>query len=212
MEHGSTECAACPSRATCPNGDSVVVSPGGWRTGIDSKEIYECPQSGACIGGNGTRACLEGHKGPKCAVCEAHHFFSEFNFRCKYCDQSANGAAVVMVTLLVALAIASLVGFLFAVKRMNNAANAPDSRVRKNAKRVLQFWDVSKFKVLWSAFQITTSVTWTLDVSFPEPFSSFQGLVASITQLSLNQVQPLRTLAGPHVRTFFRTLVVAFLN
>ena len=148
MEPGATQCAACPSRATCPNGDSVVVSPGGWRTGIDSNEIYECPQPGACIGGNGTRACLEGHTGPKCAVCEADYFFSDFSSRCKYC---ASGAAGLTVTMLVALGIASAVALFFVVRRMDHAADAPDSRVRKNAKRILKCWDVSKFKILVSS-------------------------------------------------------------
>ena len=205
--YGAEVCDSCPSHATCPNGDEVVVSQGGWRTGTDSWEIYECPFPAACTGGNGTDLCSEGHKGPKCAVCKPEYFFSEFEGGCKFCETKESGLVISALLVLGAAAFAFLVGLVVVVKTMSKSTNV--TKLRKNAKAVAQVWDVAKFKVAWAAFQITTSVNWTLDISFPEPFATFEGLISSITQLSLSQLMPIECLApySHHTHLLFVTLM-----
>ena len=45
---------------------SVNIEPGWWRTGPTSIDVRECPVAAACVGGNGTDYCREGHEGPYC--------------------------------------------------------------------------------------------------------------------------------------------------
>ena len=146
VNKGATLCVPCPTGAICPNGDTIQVTEGGWRTGTDSDTIYECPLPAACIGGNGTSLCLEGHKGPKCAVCKPEYFLSEFTGTCKFCEQSESGIVAVLLVMLAVAAVAFAVALVIAVKKMAAADDVKSDKLRKNAKRAAHLWDVAKFK------------------------------------------------------------------
>ena len=44
---------------------------------------------------------------------------------------------------------------------------------------------------MFAAYQIVASVSWSLELSFPEPYQSFNNLIAAVTQLSVGQIFPM---------------------
>eukprot|EP00755_Sulcionema_specki_P017573 Sspe_Gene.11346::Locus_3833_Transcript_1_1_Confidence_1.000_Length_13808::g.11346::m.11346 len=64
-------CADCPVGATCDGTQWLAAQAGYWRANQEDITFYKC-RSDACRGGfwAGDKSCVEGAKGPLCAVCE----------------------------------------------------------------------------------------------------------------------------------------------
>ena len=85
--------------------ESVFLDPGFWRTNEKSEEVRECPIPDACIGGNETNVCREGHRGHYCATCKDGYSMDPFQV-CKKCtatvvDSVLTVVAVILVVVLV---------------------------------------------------------------------------------------------------------------
>ena len=55
-------------------------------------------------------------------------------------------------------------------------------------------FDVGKFKVVWVNYAIMTSISWNLEITFPEPFKTLED-VFSFLELSLMRLVPVGCLA-----------------
>ena len=87
-EKGSPSCKEIPSGTRWINASSYRVNPGMWRPkGARLNDIYECPITEACPGGNGygTTLCADGFVGPLCSHCDSAYFLSWFVFCCSCC-------------------------------------------------------------------------------------------------------------------------------
>ncbi|GMI03344.1 hypothetical protein TrLO_g13981 [Triparma laevis f. longispina] len=82
---------------------NVKIQPGWWRTGKTSIDVRECPVEAACVGGNGTDYCREGHNGPYCNLCIDGYAKDPF-FMCGSCDTSVE-ETVYSCSILVAVAL-----------------------------------------------------------------------------------------------------------
>ena len=81
---GATACRPCPTGATC-DASSLTVDRGRWRSAAQPYELYECPITEACLGGNTTLySCAPGYAGVLCAVCQPGHVRT--GDRCASCN------------------------------------------------------------------------------------------------------------------------------
>ena len=68
-------------------------------------------------------------------------------------------------------------------------------RARVIAYRIYErVFDVGKFKVVWVNYAIMCSISWNLDLTFPEPFKTLEDLF-SVLELSLLRLMPMGCLA-----------------
>ena len=122
-----------------------------------------------------------------CARCVTE-FWKDDLGDCIECTGGEHGEAVITLGLIAggALACVALWGY-FKVAR-HRQYNELLVRARKTVNRV---FDMSKFKVIWSTYQIITSIHWVLDITWEPPFESFMRGLRWIFD------QPLGFLSGP---------------
>ncbi|GMH55844.1 hypothetical protein TrLO_g6523 [Triparma laevis f. longispina] len=68
--------------------ETLEIEPEYWRMNSRSADIRECPVREACVGGNGTDYCREGHDGPYCNLCFDGYAKDPF-LLCQSCDTTA---------------------------------------------------------------------------------------------------------------------------
>ena len=200
---GLSRCEACPEGAICPEGKSVVVLPGFWRTDFDSFELHVCPMGETSCPGTesyleyddtytndkGSYLCADGYVGVKCDSCEDDYFFSDILSQCTQCSDTAR-QVVIGVGLAFGVFAAMSGSFLCFSKSLQTIIVKLDPH---GTQRHLlpKIWDPAKFRIIWAALQITTSVDWALEMSFPQPFRSLKAVLAMPTQLSIAKVLPM---------------------
>ena len=88
----------CPEGAECDRAGTTVLTlplePGHWRSSIESAEVLECRNKEAC-NVNETEACLEGHRGPLCELCEGG--YAPVQGSCVECEGGGSATALVGV-------------------------------------------------------------------------------------------------------------------
>ena len=101
-------CLPCPRGALCAGGDQVSSQPNFWRSDLNSTEFYPCRTPEICEAGPlaGDTACVEGHEGPLCAVCEVDWF--AFAGKCESCDRSGQAKAMLSLAVIMIVVIVLL--------------------------------------------------------------------------------------------------------
>ena len=127
--------------------------------------------------------CSKGHIGVKCGVC-MKGYYATTGGACERCDGNASRNLVALTSSIVVLVIAFVLFMLFGGGSLHHALKT---------KLVVYYpiiFDMAKFKIVWSTWQIIVSVDWSLEINFPEPFVTLKRMMA-IVSLSLNQVFPM---------------------
>ena len=80
-------CKPCPEGGVCPGKSLLLSQNGWWRPTNLSEKLYMCPKTQACEAGErtGDESCIEGHRGPVCALCSIS--FHEWGNYCRKCSQ-----------------------------------------------------------------------------------------------------------------------------
>ena len=201
----SSECMPCPDGAVCPDGKYVTVLPGKWRTGLASTEMWDCPSPAACVGGNGTELCAKGYSKVLCAVCAPGYY--DRQGKCEECSVDDD-------KIIIRSAIALVLFFCFAlgIALLFWGSLFPTASKRIWAANDLffdRYWDNAKFKVVVSTYQIIASISWSLEVNFPEPYETFQAVLAAMMELSLGRLLPVGCIFnyGFHAHTLAVTII-----
>jgi hypothetical protein len=122
----NAQCARCPERESDCNEIGLErpgVREGYWRADAESRDIeafgfYECPQEGACTGGNSsTGRCREGHDdtAPLCATCKSGYVLTRG--LCISCPQRTSADTGTIPPSLYGLLVGSLAVFSLVVVR-----------------------------------------------------------------------------------------------
>ena len=119
------------------------------------------------------------------------------------------------------LICAGAAGFLvYNIIRHSSADNKPSSlpgTMRDKIDKFKKYWDVTKFKIIFSTFQIIAALDWGLEITFPEPFATVENALSSVTELSIEHIMPMGCLMRydhyKHILlvTLVPLLLVAFL-
>jgi len=139
------------SRATCvgvdPNNSSC------WS--LSNKELFM-----QCVG---TEMCLTGSVGPLCGGCQEGYIYSPSDTICSSCSSHVRRAALLVVVILIMSVGACLIYFEYVTipKRLKN----------NYIIRSLCMVDGGTLRVAYSTYQITSSVAWTSNTEFPQPFA-----------------------------------------
>ena len=163
----------CP-RQTC-TGAKEQVSAGRRQRRLDEDQdlcwdqtSYSSQASAACNADE--LLCAEGASGPLCGSCVAGFSYSNSRLVCVECREAkAQAFAVIGGGLLLGvLAVAAFAGTL----------RLPACVLNSRPAQALAQIDSGTLRVCWTSYQIAQSVSWNLDVSFPEPFPSLQRLLS----------------------------------
>ena len=95
----SSNCKSCPTGATCPGADIIIVDNGYWRSSIESDVVYECEIFGACLKGNTTDelgSCTSGYSGVLCQSCEIG-YSKTGDGKCAKCPSQAANIAILII-------------------------------------------------------------------------------------------------------------------
>ena len=191
-------CVSCPSALTdCSTEGSTLESmrlrPGYWRADSGSIIIDACQfGKAACPGDlvpcpNRTDSwllCACGYTGPLCAVCAKGYYTAAAGDVCEDCAKRKQHIPIITV---------ATVFFMLA------GTGLCSTYVQQHYARVYRrltdsIWDVAKFKVVFSSYQIIASVSWSLEIIFPEPYQTLQAYLSSVMDLSLSGILPIKCL------------------
>ena len=191
-QHAECPAPECPLNADrCPGGTDVVVMPGYWRTLDTSVEIHACEglSPSICPGGNGSdaRLCADGYVGVKCASC-AKDWYKNSGV-CEKCTGDEGVAVTVSICAAIFVAVALVLFVNYGVGPLHAKLT---TAWRKYYNLV---FDMAKFKVIWSTYQIIVSIEWVLFIKWPEPFASFVGWF-KFMELNIDDYLPMTCLLG----------------
>ena len=160
----SEQCKRCPRGAKCPKSKKVIVLAGYWTTGSPDSEVHECPlKQYGCPGGNFSDSvrCHIGFKGPLCATCEQGYYASMRGTggvgTCRKCGNRSTALFTVLLILLIVVLVLAVATH-FKVLHTGMVQQAQLSNMRR--KFVSLSLDAPMCKVVFSAYQIISSVTW----------------------------------------------------
>ena len=178
LEETRDECVACVRGQDCALPGSTLgalaMARGYWRADERSTVAYACRLDGACAGGNATSAalCTAGYIGAACGSCDyPTHYLSVVDQTCNVCSPGAKGLALgVTITIVVVLAGLFLRASYYADRKM----------LQVKATKLYRLMSPSRIKVLWTLFQIITSIEATLKITYPQPYGGVLNLLASL--------------------------------
>ena len=155
--------------------DDMLLKKNYWRADAKSKSIYLCKLEGACPAGarHGEAVCEEGFEGAACGSCEfsddVRYYLAGVGTTCEKCNPGAAGLVY---------AVGATLGL--ALLGAGGAASyyADRSMVTVRATRTYRVISPSRIKILWTLFQIITSIEAMLAMSFPPPFSNVLDALA----------------------------------
>ena len=153
--------------------NTASIEAGFWRSGLESKDIRECPTPEACVGGNSTEeVCRKGHAGPYCALC-IDGFTTDPFLLCKNCNESVND---IVWTVLALVLMAGLVFGLFYLVKKKFGQRRKGKTIWKRCKNGV--------KIIFASSQITASLPKVIPaLSLPK---SFKEVVKASQILNLN--------------------------
>jgi len=194
LDPTTAEALPCPANAVCNGGTMAPVPRAGYWVDRSSRRhvgtVYECDHFEACTGGGGgdqacwdegamgddvdaaTAAvcdadallCKKGSRAIMCGACANGYTYSSTKGHCVECSEGGASSLVVFSALAVLGVLA-----LFAKARVQSLSAA-----------ALEVWPASYLKYInrgmlktgWGTFTIIASVSWNLNVTFPQPFKS----------------------------------------
>lgn len=98
----SENCIECPTGATCPGKNSIIVKNGFWRSSLESDIIYDCDVFDACLKGSSTNElgnCSSGYSGVLCKSCEIGYLKTANGICTKCPKKSTNIISVILLCL-----------------------------------------------------------------------------------------------------------------
>jgi hypothetical protein len=107
--------------------------------------------------------CLTGSLGPLCGGCREGYRYSPADTICLSCSSHVRRAALVVAILIILTAAACLIYFEY--------ITIPKRLKENYIIRSLCMVDGGTLRVAYSTYQITSSVAWTSDAEFPQPFA-----------------------------------------
>eukprot|EP00903_Cladosiphon_okamuranus_P007092 g6891.t2 len=160
---------------------TLELKRGYYRTSSVSKEVLECYQEDACVGGNdASEYCALGYRDAYCAVCE-EGYGSGYQYRCSSCvgrdkrSAVATAAAVlVMAVIFIGLVITDLVRVMD--EEASNAISC-NKRVFSCRDRIVKAVPLTAIKIILVSWQIVTQFTSVVDVVYPEVYENFLSVV-----------------------------------
>eukprot|EP00904_Undaria_pinnatifida_P002436 jgi/Undpi1/12193/HiC_scaffold_5.g01869.m1 len=87
--------------------ESLNLQQGFWRSSGTSRDIRECYESSACVGGT-EGYCSEGYEGPLCAVC-ADGYTAALGYACSQCNKERRSATIAVAAVVLVVVVAILV-------------------------------------------------------------------------------------------------------
>ena len=120
--------------------ETLALFPGWWRTSNSSDDVRECLTPEACLGGNSTNMCREGHTGPYCNICVENYNPNPFGL-CMECAHSKTD----FVLMIVGTASVVLLFFLFKllVKKKDGKGEKVWEKMKNGAKVIFASCQVS---------------------------------------------------------------------
>jgi hypothetical protein len=127
--------------------------------------------------------CVAGSFGPLCGACEDQYVYSPANEVCTSCTTHERQAFATVAILTVFSAIAFVLYFEY--------VKLPEQLKRTYIVGSLSMVDTGTLRVAYSTYQITSSVAWTLNFEFPQPFAKMVQLMSilSLDFLQLDCIQ-----------------------
>jgi hypothetical protein len=114
--------------------------------------------------------CLKGATGPLCGACLNGYIFSSSESQCVTCEEAWMGGVIVFC---VALVLIITIIIIFKNKRDFMAVFG-----RWWIVGIISNLDDGALRVLWGSYQIIESVSWSLDVVFPYPYSRLVSILS----------------------------------
>ncbi|KAJ8605842.1 hypothetical protein CTAYLR_000515 [Chrysophaeum taylorii] len=185
---------------------TLVLKEGWWRGAATSTTLYRCPMGDrACrpTAAAGDSICAKGYAGPKCAACEKDYYKS--HNKCLECEEAKNHRALVLGAGFLGLVFCVATVF-FAFRNTIFFSDATTLKLRKS--RIYRVSSVARFKILWSTFQIITSIDAALEIKFPEPVSRVLRALSSFVNFDVS-VLPIACVVARY--NFYRKLLAATL-
>jgi len=151
MADGDLECLPCEAGMDCSNSSAPVAARGYWASN-NSEVYYQCPISGACLGGNSSAAtiseCSIGYTGLLCSSCSTG-YFQQYD-ACIPCPKSQGVSILLILAIVIALVLAGYILF-----------------------RLRDVLPIVQIKVGVSMLQILASANTAYSIPWPSAFHSF---------------------------------------
>jgi hypothetical protein len=112
LHPSDTYCHDCPSYATCPGGNSLILNSGYWRESALTSDVHLCPNSEACAGGINS-SCADGYSGVLCSSCQQGYYLVG-TVKCEQCE-----SVPVIVVRSCAVYIIALSSMIYIANRLN---------------------------------------------------------------------------------------------
>ena len=116
--------------------EALTLFPGWWRTSNTSDDVRECLIPEACLGGNSTNLCREGHTGPYCNICVENYNLDPFGL-CKECAYSTTDLVLTIVAAFSVVILFFLFKFLVTKKLGKNGKGKHIWKKMKNGVKVI---------------------------------------------------------------------------
>ncbi|GMH76388.1 hypothetical protein TrLO_g509 [Triparma laevis f. longispina] len=173
--------------------ETLLVNNGFWRSSADSNKIEKCDMKEACSerpDTNGTN-CREGHEGPICSVCKDGYSKNSFKGICRPCDELETllffyiGGPILLIVTLIGLYyfFRKKYGITGGRRDSVNAAIAGFNKASADKNHWLSHIR-TRGKILFSFYQIVSSLPETLSIVFPKMYTNFINIVSVISKLS----------------------------
>ena len=172
--------------------------------GCWSESAYSDPERNSSICGVSEEdlLCEEGNFGPLCGACLKHYAYSAALGRCMACNSDVN-----MIPITIFAVIAGLLMLVLLVVWIRSDGEESFSEALLRSLGCI--FDVPPFsflkhitrgdaKVLYSALSIIGSISWSLNIKFPAPFSTFSDWL-SVLQLNFIGLDCIGSFDGPSV-------------
>ena len=159
--------------------------------------------------------CSEGSKGPACAICEEHWYFSLASAVCERCDDASwNLTRDRYFWGLVIIGVLIVIILLLRSPLLKQVLPPFYVNLKRNlAHKFCELWDaslVAQGKVCWTGYQILGSTSWSLDyVPFPAVVDTLTSNLNSITLFNFAVGVPAACIdpsINEYRRLFFQTL------
>ena len=149
----------------------LQVSTAYWRADARSTQLYPCRLEGACKEGGavGASACSLGYEGAACGSCvfPEYHLDRPSN-ACKPCGNDDVSFVLIAMILVSSLILSSAVYASYWAEQYF---------VKARASKTYRSLSFARLKIIWITTQIIGSVSSTLAIQFPSPFSQFIKII-----------------------------------
>ncbi|CAM9477686.1 unnamed protein product [Ectocarpus fasciculatus] len=162
---------------------TLELEPGYYRTSADSREVLQCHQEEACLGGVDTSEyCASGYEGAYCAVCE-EDYATGYQHSCASCvgtdKQSALSTAIAFLLVAsggVAFVIADLIR-LVDDDNTGGTVSTCGKTLNSFRDRLANGIPLTSIKIVLVAWQIVTQFSSVVNVVYPAVYEKFLSIL-----------------------------------